>query len=245
MVLKPHPSFSPPPSNCVIWRYMDLSKLLSLLECQQLFFARSDNFEDPYEGLPSNAQIEMYRKEPPVTAAGTQIDIDSHVVDMPAMQKQLFISCWHMNEFESAAMWKLYLQADDGIALRTDHDSLVSAIEKSPLSSRTSVVKYIDYNTTTFPDFNLFTRFLHKRPSFAHENELRAIVWSGEAGNKETFTTAPDAIMLDIVPQDFIHAIHVSPTSAGWFGKLVEKLVARYGLDVPVIRSELYERPIK
>ncbi len=30
-----------------------------------------------------------------------------------------FVSCWHENETESEAMWKLYLKSGDGVAIQT------------------------------------------------------------------------------------------------------------------------------
>ena len=33
-----------------IWRYMDFTKFVSLLETRSLFFVRADSFTDPFEG---------------------------------------------------------------------------------------------------------------------------------------------------------------------------------------------------
>ena len=45
-----HPEFHSPPSEAVLWRYMDFTKFVSLLDRQALFFARSDKLGDPFEG---------------------------------------------------------------------------------------------------------------------------------------------------------------------------------------------------
>jgi hypothetical protein len=49
-------------------------------------------------------------------------------------------------------------------------------------------VKYLDYEHEMFPDGNTLMPFLHKRLSFEHEHELRAVVQpitpgSGPLGN--------------------------------------------------------------
>lgn len=58
-----HPAFSPPESDCTLWRYMNLAKLLALLDTRQLYFSRSDLFDDPYEGATSRATLAQLERE--------------------------------------------------------------------------------------------------------------------------------------------------------------------------------------
>jgi hypothetical protein len=44
------PLFEQPPDDARIWRYIDISKLVSLLTTNALFFARADRFTDTWEG---------------------------------------------------------------------------------------------------------------------------------------------------------------------------------------------------
>ena len=177
-----HESFFPPPANCVLWRYMDLTKLLSLLESNRLFFPRSDKFDDPYEGAWSQAGVKLLRD--PTTNGGMPPEaVESFIAHAEQMKQQMFISCWFTSDHESAAMWQLYLQSPEGIAIKTDRDSLTAAIDAAPYKGRTTIVRYIDYETTPIPFGNLFFPFIHKRLSFADENEIRAIIWSQEDVN--------------------------------------------------------------
>jgi hypothetical protein len=237
-----HPCFKPPMTNCTLWRYMDLTKLLSLLESKKLYFPRADQFEDPYEGSWSKAGIALLRN---MAAKGgfPKTAVDQMLQGTETHRKQMFLSCWFQSKHESAAMWKLYLQSAEGIAIRSDHAALCRALDASPLSARTSVITYIDYDTTPIPFENLFFPFLHKRLSFSHENELRAIVWSKEGKNESHVTDIALSVTVDVVPNDFIKAVHVSPTAPKWFGELVEQLLHRYGLKCPIEKSGLYERP--
>ena len=50
---------SPKNENAKIWRYMDFTKLVSLLEKRALFFCRSDKLGDPFEGSYSQANIKL------------------------------------------------------------------------------------------------------------------------------------------------------------------------------------------
>ena len=39
-------------------------------------------------------------------------------------RRQTAISCWHENQYESAAMWQLYNPSNDGIAIQTTFGKL-------------------------------------------------------------------------------------------------------------------------
>lgn len=221
---------------------MDFTKFVGLLENRSLFFARSDQFDDPYEGAWSRAGVAMLRD--PATSGGLPPDaVDQILMATANFRQQMFISCWVASEHESAAMWKLYLQTSEGVAVCTDHDTLVAALDRSPLRARTTMVRYVDYDKTPIPFGNLFFPFVHKRLSFAHENELRAVVWSAEDINKTQITPEATGVTIDVLPEELIKSVHVAPTARKWFGQLVERILRRYGYSIPVVRSTLYDRP--
>ena len=221
---------------------MDLTKLLSLLETRKLFLARADQFEDSYEGWWPQSNVSLFRS---AASCGklSQGAVEQFLEDTQQHRETVFLSCWCAIEHESAAMWKLYLKSVEGIAICSDHDALATALSRSNLIARTTMVKYIDYDRELIPANNGFFPFVHKRRSFAHENELRVIVWSSEAGNREQIKKDATSVTIDVVPEELIKAIYVSPTAPKWFGQLVEQLLRRYGLSVPVERSGLYDRP--
>jgi hypothetical protein len=221
---------------------MDLTKFLSLIENRCLLFPRADQFNDPYEGRLARAGVLQLRdqaakaKVPPAV-----VDQLLNLIDV--CRRQIYISCWFASEHESAAMWKLYLQSPEGIAIRTDHDTLTAALEKSPLTIRTTMVKYVDYDKVSIAPGNFFFPFVHKRSSFEHERELRAIIWSEEPINKSQISDETTSVQVDIVPQKLVKSVHVSPTAPKWFGRLVEQVLKHYTLTIPVVRSGLYDRP--
>ena len=236
-----HESFFPPDQNCILWRYMDLTKFLSLIENRCLVFPRADQFNDPYEGAWSRAGVLQLRdavakREVPQNA------VDLLLKNIDVFRRQMFISCWFASEHESAAMWKLYLQSPEGIAIKTDYDTLTAALEKSPRTIRTTMVKYVDYEKVPIAFGNFFVPFVHKRLSFAHEKELRAIIYSKE--NKPQIPDDATLVHVDIEPQDLVKSVLVSPTAPIWFGDLVEQLLKHYTLPISVERSRLYDRPI-
>lgn len=92
-----------------LWRYTNLSKFTDLLEKKALYFARADRFEDPFEGIfPTNGSKDPIHH---MTKQFYQLN-----------RKWVCINCWHLNEFESAAMWSLYTNKNQGIAIQTTYN---------------------------------------------------------------------------------------------------------------------------
>ena len=102
-----HTSFEPPSNPDIkIWRYMDFTKFVSMLENQGLFFSRADKLGDRFEGTYPKAEFETWMKNSAtigVPAGATS----AHRKIMQAVRKWTVVNCWHMNDHESAAMWKL------------------------------------------------------------------------------------------------------------------------------------------
>ena len=64
---------------------------------------------------------------------------------------------------------------NSGIAIKTNFDSFVASFitdERMHLGK----VKYIDYDSEKIPEDDLLSPYLHKRNSFEHEREVRAII---------------------------------------------------------------------
>lgn len=140
----------------------------------------------------------------------------------------ILINSWHMNEHESAAMWSMYGRTGEAIAVQSTFAKLNHSLSNDVLLG---VVRYIDYNVTPIPENTNLWPFIHKRKSFEHEREVRALIadWDG---------ALPYA---DLRFQ--IDAVHVSPTSPEWFAELVSSVVKTYGYEFPVVQSSLSEDP--
>ena len=76
-----HEVFRALPDSAVLWRYMDLTKLMALLEDRALHFARSDLLGDPFEGSMTAPMTET-----PVFAMdadkGQPVELDDNVREM-------------------------------------------------------------------------------------------------------------------------------------------------------------------
>ena len=221
---------------------MDFSKYVSFLESSALFFPRADLLGDPYEGATSHINKQLW----PIVYKGVMPESTlKSMSDFSQWARQwTYVSCWHMNEFESAAMWRLYAKTTDAVAIQTTYAKLHELL---PSGSYVGTVQYMDYKTTWMPEDNAFHRFVRKRNSFEHERELRAIIQpipvepNGFDFSKQNAEVGPH-VPVDI--PGLVQGIYVAPTSPAWFRELVERITQKYGLQVPVKQSALDVSPI-
>lgn len=250
-----HPKeYMVPKKETLLWRYQDFPKFVSLLDSGELFFTRADNFEDEFECARGfNFQKDaIYEALKPslrlkakslllATGNDTPTDDELDAVVSEEMKKlvngqekrreEYFVSCWHANERESEAMWKLYISAkNQGVAIQTTMERLCYSIGKEGFE--VGEVSYMSYDQPLSVDD---TPIWYKRTAFKHENEVRAIF--REAGSKND--GMPVKMDLDML----IEKVYISPSAPGWFAKLVQSVMTRYGLNKTVEHSKLDEKP--
>ena len=251
---KTHPVFEKPKDeNAKIWRYLDFTKFVSLIDRKSLYFTRLDKLGDPFEGSVSKANIDLrsrfMRELAKKVPRNLLIEIRSaqHVFRR-AFRRCAVVNCWHINEFESAAMWKLYLKSEEGVAIQSTFKRLAESIagyEENDVYI--GKVKYIDYENDPIPESNLFYPFVHKRKSFQHEQELRAVIFkfpskfSTITSNVATFS---DGIYVPVNLNTLIEKAFVSPTAENWFGDLVKSIAERYDFKKAITKSNLSDDPI-
>ena len=119
--------FEPPKRGSLkVWRYFDLEKFESLLSRRAIYFASARQFEDAFEGSIIRRHFDFRLRK--VNKGLSEVTANAFF-ELTRLTK---ISCWHMNEHESDAMWKLYLRDGKGLAIQ----STVSRLERSFLPYR-------------------------------------------------------------------------------------------------------------
>jgi len=83
-------------------------------------------------------------------------------------REHMMISCWHMNELESIAMWKIYAKANESVCIQSKYSKLATIL---PDDVYIGVVQYADYNKEWIPEGNSFSPFMFKRKSFMSMKE--------------------------------------------------------------------------
>ena len=237
-------SFISPPEDATLWRYMSFTKFASLLAKSSLFFARADKLGDPFEGSLSNVTIQLRPVVHKDIPEEYRTLLPNHIKDM---RRYVLVSCWHENEQESDAMWKLYSGHGEGIAIKTDFHSL-----KDSLTGGEHVfigrVNYVDYDTTYIRENDPIAALMHKRKSFQHENEVRAVIYEPYRSGGQIIVGGPDVYKTGTYHQvdipTLIREVIVPPYSEDWFTELVQTTAETYGLQVPVTRSSLAALPV-
>ena len=269
-----HEVFTPLDGEAVLWRYMDLTKVLAILEDQALHFASADRLGDPFEGslsvpmtLPpayindngvirpvSDQERQMFAQMAPSASKLTE-----------AQRRWTYVSCWNHSEIELDALWGRYVRSDAGIAIRSSFRRLTMSFGP-PLPARreraegaaprrrrgasdsrlVGRVAYVDYATAAWPPGNTYWPYVHKRLSFQHENEVRAVIsqWPTNENGIDFDAATPPGLNVAVDIRQLIEAIFVSPVAPEWLFDLVRRVCReRYSLDAPVLRSQLAGSP--
>jgi len=242
-----HPVFeSPKNKDAKVWRYTDFTKFVSLLEKKSLYFARADKFDDPFEG--SYSKLNLEKRHDVYEDIIPKDKIEEMSIFNEKFPKFIFLNCWHLNNFESAAMWNLYLKNNEGISIQSNFERLTECFHKyTDNDIFIGKVKYIDYDKDWLPEGNKLYPFIHKRKSFEHEKEIRAVISDLPIIDKKLDLNLSKFSHGFYVPIDLeilIEKIYVSPTSPDWFYTLVKSITNKYEIDKDIIKSNLSDNPV-
>ncbi len=230
-------------SESKLWKYLDVIKFLNLVN-GELYFARADKFKDKYEGAIPKQNFLQFAQQYGTTkfrdldrecmqdksgesgfCAKQDLNKDikkEFIRKFNERKKKVAISCWHLNESESAAMWEIYSRAGQGIAVCTTLDKL-HKIKKPPgFEMEMFKVDYIDFDKTYedgFTDYELLP-FKNKRKEFEFEHEFRIMLYQKK---RENHRAEPNIIPTDspqysidqdhrqTVPQDMTSRLNYLP----------------------------------
>lgn len=217
----------PEDSDTIVWKYLDLSKFLDLLLSRKLFMSRSDKFEDQYEGTFSEPTFEEIKK--------LSIDNPDFLNYYKTHREKVAISSWHINEYESFAMWQIFTQNSEGLAIQSTVKRLQDAlIPEKNYKQYIGEVNYIDYKKEYIPFDDMFFPFLFKRKSFQYEREVRIITDVADNNIKLN-----DGLKINVDISQLIEKIYIHPKSENWYKNLVIQLVKQLGFDFEIEKSDL------
>ena len=116
----------PEDPDTIVWKYLDLSKFVDLLLYRKLFLSRSDKFEDQYEGTFSEPTFEEIRK--------LSINNPAFLDYYKSHRENVVISSWHINEYESFAMWQIFTQKSEGLAIQSTVGRIQEALKAGAIA---------------------------------------------------------------------------------------------------------------
>jgi len=213
MAFKRHSSFTPAPNeDSKLWRYMSLPKFLSLIQQNSLFMGNLERMahDDKFEGILPSANF-VHRKWMSVNdvplpilnklkmnviyyeTGNLQACLENYkelqelrIKQAFAHRRSYFVNCWHLNEYESLAMWDIYSKKDEGIAIVSSESNFIDAFSSIHNNIFGGIIDYADYES---PDFTIdvdngFNSIMCKRASYDYEREYRLVFWDKEVTHK-------------------------------------------------------------
>lgn len=252
-----HPILATPADSTPVWRYQDLGKLISMIERKALFFSRVDLLGDPYEG----AQTPGYSLARDLAAYSmaqkhgtSERDIIKRLKEEARRRREhVFVNCWYMGDHESDAMWRLYCRSGECIAIRSTVGRLKNALSGAPQRVFIAEIKYVDYGFAFLPSDSELQPFAHKRISFQHERELRAIVTTDfieldpalalEAYIDGFKAVGDGGVYVPIDLAGLIQELRLPPYAPAWFQRVVAAVLNQFGINAKVEKSALSTPP--
>lgn len=227
-------------SDDVLRRYMDVPKFISLLQSSSLFLCRADRFPDRFEGSFTEGTKQLieqsYKKY--------------HIAcSYPHFKQQLrqgvFISCLSLGIDDNMALWKLYGQSNDCVAITTTVSQMKQALDgyKGVGQLYLRRVEYIRHwknpEILIKPYSNIFR---YKTVGFSFEKEVRIIL----DRHHETFDAdqKDEGVHIPILLNSFLRSIVASPEASPWFKRVVDEISRKYDLKCPIRTSVMAKKPI-
>ncbi len=229
-----HPEILSPPDDAVVWRYVDIPRLLHLLCERKLHLTRIDGFDDGWEGTWPTSVVAAIRSNWPKQNQEYLLSTTEKA------RRSFFVSCWHESAVESAALWSAY-SGVAGVAIQSTVCRVKQAVSDAK-QYYIGRIRYIDFSQEPVTPLNMFVPPFLKRRSFEHEREVRLLHW-GLPTNDQVVQWDQSAPFhqLEIDPNALIQRVFVSPTSQEWICHIVETLCRRFGVEAPVQRSTLFD----
>lgn len=238
----PYALFMPPMNlDTRVWRYLDFTKFVSLLQNGGVFFPSVASLHDPFEGSFARGNQVLrplvYRHIP------NEFGMSSSEI-IQRLRHCVAASCWHMNEQESAGMWKLYAKTNEAVCIQSTFRKLRDCLGEDV---RVGTVRYVDYETEWIPESNPLAPFLYKRKSFEHEREVRAVIPLADLKEilRGKAVENNSGLWRKVDLNRLIEHVHVAPDSPDWFASLVENVTQKYGYQQnTVVKSSLANSPL-
>jgi hypothetical protein len=182
MPVLPYYSQKEAPSEAVIWRFLDLRKFRDLMANQELYFRRTDLFDDESEGLPPEQYVRRVLRLDPYDIRD-ELALNNHLGSLAQSREMYFITCWYLFREEDLAIWEQF--GHDGVAVKSRYGLLKESLDGMLDDTH---IGLIQYGTGHLTDrFNAMEFITTKQEKYAAESEVRAILTSGnplDGGNR-------------------------------------------------------------
>jgi len=208
---------------------------------RRVHFASASQFEDPFEGA--------------VAVLPPDFPVDHRYSDMDSVEKAFAelkrltkLSCWHIEDHESTAMWKLYSDLGKGVAITSTPARLASALTPYRLKPEYGIedlwggnVAYVDLLKVRLRA-GMLDRFFIKHNAYSWEKEFRLAI-SVRMAEEYGVPVPSDGILVGAEVSDLIEEIHIGPAIEPSERQRITQVCKDHGLDDRIRISSLLGRP--
>ncbi|HEY1804868.1 MAG TPA: DUF2971 domain-containing protein [Terracidiphilus sp.] len=224
-----------------MWRYFKVERFLWTLQNARLYFAASTQFTDRFEGATAVLPPDF-----PVDPRFQQMEGSEGAFF--ALRKLMKISCWHREEYESDAMWKLYAEQSKGVAISTTADRMKKAIQPFRLQPSYGIedlwagpVAYHDLMAVRLRPLGKKIYFAKHR-AFSWEKEFRLLI-SPEMASEFVPDIPEDGIEVSVDLDALIEHIMLGPELSAEDRDHIVAKSREIGLGDRVRKSSLLGQP--
>lgn len=205
-----------------LWRYMELPKFEDSLKTSTFYFARADQFDDPFEGRDSPGNAEGLSKSEKAFRDLYKIQTPENWKDQQEIARQvMFISCWHRNTRESWQMWRAYTKTPNSVVIATSAKALRLFVPKK-------IMKYaVKYSALHFlrTEFTHTSLFFYKPSGHKIEREYR-MLWAPD--EHESFDPTVVCRRLPIKLSRIVRRVITHPCATRETKRRVDQLLRDY-----------------
>lgn len=237
--------FKYPSNNYLLVKYLDITKFISLLQRESLFFCRLDILEDHFEGTTSSLNQERryeYFTNQQLTDKEILDNVNKINQEEEKFKKLVCVSCSNKSKNESAALWKIYSDLNKGIMITSKVTNVIEAFSDTSEDIEFTEVVYINYDRDIMPDSSKWDPIHHKHQAYEYENDVR-LIFTQNFDTTLTYDWKKEEVQegkyISVDIRDVIDEIIISPYAPQWFFELVKDIIQKYGLNKPVMASEL------
>lgn len=244
-----HPDLALPDGNSKIWRYMDFSKLQTMLKRSSIFFSRADKQTDEFEG---EYPIEMLRELEERWGNNKSDDGKSYTFIQWHNDREIpsrLISCWSVGFSETRKRWYEYTISPESVAIRSTIDRLKNCFiqdENDNLVVWIGKIRYGDDENKlpkSFFEWNvnyLLYSFFAKKESFRWENEIRATVNIAKE-KQQKLNHSPNGCFVKVDLLTLVESIWVHPQSERDFINKVESVLVDHRYHKLAVRKSSWD----
>jgi len=202
-----------------IWHYISVDHFIEAIENDGLYFKRISIFEDNFEG-----------SIPKVSYMLNKIDVEKENLKLRDIT---YANCWHINTHECEAMWKIYGDLENGLAIKTKVANVFESFNKND-DIIIDKMKYIDFDMEDISVNRRMELFFYKRDLFDFENEVRMVIRKEDEINK-------DGLFINCNLEHLIDTIYVTNEQNK---KMLIEALEKHGKKIKVMDSKLCGIPI-